>query len=105
MPQRLRRARAAGELDARSLAAAGERHFLCAIEPMTADLAGVVEGYKALGYRLMRREPMMVRTVRDVDPVTGPLPIVRVRDMELAGRTSVVAGHRLLVLVVPMVRV
>lgn len=77
-------------------AADGKRYFACAIEPMDADLAGIAEAYKGLGYRLLRREPMMVRACADVEIFSGPFPVERVRDLELAAKTDSAAGYRLI---------
>lgn len=77
-------------------AANGRRFFLCAIEGMETDFLALSEAYKRLGYRLMRREPMMVRSLEDVAPIEGPFPIVRVRDMDLAVQAATAAGSRLI---------
>ncbi|MGV3615482.1 MAG: GNAT family N-acetyltransferase [Fimbriimonas sp.] len=77
-------------------AADGKRYFVCAVEPMEADFTALVEGYKALGYRLLRREPMMVRAPEGVAAVSGPYPIVRVQEEALAARVATAAGRRLI---------
>lgn len=77
-------------------AAEGKRYFACAIEPMDADLSGIAESYKALGYRLLRREPMMVRPCSDVEAIMGPFPVDRVRDSQLAEKVNTAAGYRLI---------
>jgi GNAT superfamily N-acetyltransferase len=78
------------------IAADGRRFFLCAIEGLGTDFASLAEAYKGLGYRLMRREPMMVRSLEEVEAVEGPFPITRVRDGELAAQVASAAGSRLI---------
>lgn len=77
------------------VAADGKKYFACAIEPMDADLSGIAEAYKGLGYRLLRREPMMVRGCGDIEVAPGPYPVERVRDSGLAESAALAAGYRL----------
>lgn len=53
------------------------RYALCAIEPPEADHDAIKQGYKRLGYRLLRREPFMVKAVVDSDASADPR-VVRV---------------------------
>jgi len=69
------------------------RFAVCAIEAMDADIEGVKEQYKAMGYRLRTREPLMVRDLSLPIPASPP-NVVRVEDQELATQVNRVARSR-----------
>ncbi|AIE83646.1 GNAT family N-acetyltransferase [Fimbriimonas ginsengisoli] len=73
---------------------APERYAVCAIEGMDTDLEALKDRYKELGFRLLRREPMMVRPLRAEDQLARHPSVVRINHREEADRVAVAAGGR-----------
>jgi len=70
------------------------RFALVAIDSMDSPLEEIKDEYKDLGYRLLRREPMMVRDLRGVQAKPGLFPVVRVQTAEQAIAISKASGGR-----------
>lgn len=69
------------------------RFFVSAIDSMEAPLDQIKEEYKALGFRLLRREPMMVRRLEGVEVRPGPFPVMRVTTAEQSEAVAAAAGR------------
>lgn len=65
-----------------------DRLFLCVLYAVDHPEEPILRAYKELGCRLLRREPMMVRTLANLPELTGPFPIRRVTDSEDAGKVA-----------------
>ncbi|MBC8066541.1 MAG: hypothetical protein H7Y17_17050, partial [Chlorobia bacterium] len=44
----------------------GERLFLCVLHDVDAPEQPIIDGFKSLGFRLMNREPMMVKNLDSI---------------------------------------
>lgn len=60
----------------------GDRLFLCVMHDVATPEAPIIKSFKASGCRLMRREPMMVKALDTIEPLTGPYPVTRIVDAE-----------------------
>ena len=70
------------------------RYAVCAIRAADEPDSPLREGYKALGYRLMTTEPLMVHHLQTVPEFSSPAEIRRVLDRELADRLASEARTR-----------
>jgi len=70
------------------------RFFLCAIHGMDGSEDEVRDAYKAQHFRLLRREPLMVRSLDGVDVAPGPFPVVRIETPAQAEAVRQGAGGR-----------
>ena len=66
----------------------GDRLFVCVLHPVDVSEESVLRGYKALGCRLLRREPMMVRWLTSLPDMPAPFPIRRVASAEDAAKVA-----------------
>ncbi len=60
----------------------GDRLFLCVMLDVATPEAPIIKSFKAAGCRLMRREPMMVKALDKIEPLTGSYPVTRIVDAE-----------------------
>jgi GNAT superfamily N-acetyltransferase len=70
------------------------RYAICAIRGDHEPEPPLRDGYKALGYRLGRTEPLMVHALRRIPRFDSPVPIERVMDADLADRLAKAARSR-----------
>ncbi len=66
----------------------GDRLFLCVLHAVDTPEEPILQDYKGLGCRLLRREPMMVRPLANLPDLPGPFPIHRVVDAEDAAKVA-----------------
>ena len=70
--------------------------FLCAIALPGESGEELVSGFKALGYRLLRREPFMISSTAPYESPASPFPIVRLTTREEAEVLGKLSGHRVM---------
>lgn len=67
---------------------------ICVLDSMSSDFPTVADRYRAMGYRLIRREPLMVRPTQEVPLRTTPFPVCRVQTQEEADAVTKSARSR-----------
>ena len=70
------------------------RFCVCAIHAAGESDAPLRAGYKALGYRLIKTEPMMMHRLNRIAKWPNPFPIQRVLTADLADRVAKASGRR-----------
>lgn len=73
------------------------RYFLCVVSSLQDSPAEAKKAYKGLGYRLMRSEPMFIRSLENIPAFEGPLSVDRADSLEVAEKIFKGAGaHQIL---------
>jgi GNAT superfamily N-acetyltransferase len=68
--------------------------FVCAIRRLSDSEQPIVDGWKALGYRLLGREALMFKPLNEVPRFEGPFPVRRIESWEEAQVLNKAAGSR-----------
>jgi GNAT superfamily N-acetyltransferase len=82
------------EVDRVARAVTRGRFAVCAIRAADEPAEPLRAAYRALGYRLMVTEPIMLHALDAVPPFEGPLPVERVLTPALADAVNEAAGQR-----------
>jgi GNAT superfamily N-acetyltransferase len=82
------------EVDRIARAETRGRFFVCAVHGTDEDDGSLRVAYKALGYRLMTTEPLMVHSLRQIPQGAAPVAVERVSSREMAERLAKVARTR-----------
>jgi GNAT superfamily N-acetyltransferase len=70
------------------------RYRICAMRSVEESDAPLRAGFKARGYRLMATEAFMAHSLKRIESVAEPLPVVRVTTREAAEALAKAAGSR-----------
>ncbi len=84
----------AEEVDAQARAGARSAFCVCAILRAGESDEAMRAAYRALDYRLLGTEPLMIHRLKTLPQVATPLPIVRVNTTELADAVKKSAGRK-----------